>query len=139
MNINRIDAGNYFRGLLLLIRKDGIISESEVELMKRVGKGLGFETRFCEDAIHEILENSFILDEPPRFSTNELAMKFITDSLTLASSDQVIHPAEVNWLRKTAETNAIDPVWFLQELGRTRHRGAPRPPLEVEQLTVTNT
>jgi hypothetical protein len=65
MNISVIDGSSYFKGLLLLIRKDRRITESEVRLVKRVGKALGFESRFCGNAIHEILENSYIADTPP--------------------------------------------------------------------------
>jgi uncharacterized tellurite resistance protein B-like protein len=115
MKISVIDSSNYFRGLLLLIRKDGKITESEIQLMKSIGKALGFERKFCDNAIHEILENKYIVDATPEFSMKELAIKFIKDGLALAFSDNEIHPSEAEWLRSTANKNGIDLTWFRQE------------------------
>jgi hypothetical protein len=98
MKINVIDGSNYFKGLLLLIRKDRNIAESEIQLMKGIGKTLGFEREFCNNAIHEILENKHIVDVTPKFSTKDLAIKFIKDGLALAFSDNEFHPSEEDWL-----------------------------------------
>jgi len=102
MKISPIDAGEYFRGLLLLIGKDRTITEAEKELMKRIGKTLGFEREFCDNAIRDVLENKYIADTPPEFSTNDLAMKFIKDGLAIAFSDNKLHMSEAEWLRSTA-------------------------------------
>ena len=75
MKISVPDASNYLKGLLLLIRKDRKISEEEHELMARVGKNLGFEKNFVENAIHEILDNKYITVIPPEFSSREIAEK----------------------------------------------------------------
>ena len=83
MNISIVDGSNYFKGLLLLIRKDRKVSESEIHLMQRIGKILGFEKEFCDTAITDILENTYIQDEIPLFSTKELAEKFIKDGLSI--------------------------------------------------------
>ena len=84
MKIPLIDRSNYFRGLLLLIRKDRKVENPEIQLMKQIGKTLGFEPAFCENAITSILENKYILDETPIFSTKEIATLFIKDGLYLA-------------------------------------------------------
>jgi hypothetical protein len=131
-----MDGSNYFRGLLLLIRKDRNASHPEIELMKRIGKALGFETEFCNNAIDEILENKFIVDEPPQFSTKELARKFITDGLTLAASDKEIHPSEEQWLKSTVEKNGLQVEWFLQERENATKRKGHYAYLEVDELTV---
>ena len=127
----------YFRGLLILISKDRKISEPEIILMKRIGKALGLEKDFCDNAIREILNNKHILTDTPKFSTNELAKKFIKDGLTLADSDNEIHALEEAWLKSTAEKNGIDEEWFLREVensaGRRRDHDAH---LEVDGLTV---
>ncbi len=135
MTIDMKDASEYFRGLLLLISKDRKIADTETVLMKRIGKALGFEKDFCENAIREILENRFIVDEPPRFSTGELAMKFIKDGLTLAGADDETHHAEVVWLKAAAAKNGIEEEWFRRAQERAVLRGSDHTArLEVDDL-----
>ena len=90
MEISVIDASNYFKGLLLLIRKDHKVTGAENALMARIGKRLGFEKEFCESAVQEILKNRYIEDSPPEFSSRELAMMFVRDGLALAFADSVM-------------------------------------------------
>lgn len=130
------EGSDYFRGLLLLISKDSKISEQETILTKRIGKALGLEKDFCDNAIHEILENEHVSIEPPKFSTNELAKKFIKDGLMLAGSDNEIHAFEETWLKTTAEKNGIDVEWFIREKENTAGRRDYDAHLEVDDLTV---
>jgi hypothetical protein len=133
MKIDVKDGGEYFRGLLLLISKDRKVTEAETVLMMRIGKALGFEREFCENAIREILDNKFIVDEPPRFSTSELARMFIRDGLTLARADEETNHGEVLWLKATAEKNGIGADWFHQEHERAIFRQGDSPTrLEVD-------
>ena len=136
MKISVRDGSNYFKGLLLLIRKDRKIKESEIQLMKHIGKALGFESEFCENAIHEVLENKFIVDNTPEFSTKELAVMFIKDGLAIANSDTEIHLAEEEWLRSTAENNGLDLNWFQSEriIAENRHHLPSK--MEVDNLKV---
>lgn len=137
MTISVRDGSEYFRGLLLLISKDRRISEAETVLMKRIGKALGFDKDFCDNAIQEIIGNRFVVGEPPVFSTRELAMKFIRDGLMLASADDEMHPFEISWLQSVAEKNRLDAEWCRRErelaVGRRRDFDAR---LEVDGLTV---
>lgn len=112
LNINIIDGSNYFKGLLLLIRKDRQVTESEIALMRRIGKSLGFEREFCDQAVRDILDNEYIEDTPPKFSSRALAEKFVKDGLAIACSDQVCHPAEETWLRTVCILNGLDEQWF---------------------------
>jgi len=138
MQIKVLDGSNYFRGLLLLIRKDHMITEPEIELMQRVGKALGFEKEFCNNAIREILENEHISDTPPEFSSADLAKKFIRDGLAFAFSDGPMHPEEEEWLRSTALKNHVDLHWFQNEI--QNQSAVPFSPivLEVDGITVTH-
>ena len=115
MKIPVPDSSNYFKGLLILIRKDNKITESEHVLMIRIGKALGFEETFIEDSIQEILLNKFISETPPVFSSRELAEKFLKDGLVLAASDNEIHPDEEAWLLSVAGINKIEVSWYFQE------------------------
>lgn len=115
------EGSNYFRGLLLLIRKDHKVTDEEIALLMRVGKSLGFAKSFCETAVTDILENRYILDKPPAFSQQEIAKKFITDGLIIGYCDHKIHANEERWLRSVAAENKITNDWFLQEKERVEH------------------
>ena len=137
MKISVPDASNYLKGLLLLIRKDRKISEEEHELMARVGKNLGFEKNFVENAIHEILDNKYITVIPPEFSSREIAEKFLKDGLVLAASDNEIHPEEERWLLSVAARNNIDEAWFLGEKKNLKFRNESVHKLEADTLQVS--
>ncbi|MFZ4622484.1 MAG: hypothetical protein ACOYNS_18110 [Bacteroidota bacterium] len=137
INITVLEASDYFRGLLLLIRKDGVITEHEKLLVNRIGRSLGFEKDFCENAIHEILENEHVPIDPPVFSSIDLAKSFIKDGLLVAEADHEFHGFEEEWLRTTAERNSIDVEWFHREkelvAGRDVHIDDH---LEVDNISV---
>jgi len=112
MNISILDKSLYLKGLLLLISKDKVITESEKKYVMEAGKSLGFEEKFCENAINEILENDHIENTPPKFSNREIAKYFIIDGLTIALSDYDLHAEELKWLSSTASINDISVLEF---------------------------
>lgn len=137
MKISLIDRSNYLRGLLLLIRKDHTISGPEKDVMMRIGKALGFDKEFCERALHEILDNKYIEDEPPGFQLREVAEKFIRDGLTVGLCDhEVLHTHEEEWLRRTAEKNGLDAEWFNVQLRQAVVSESANTDLEVYHLIV---
>ena len=136
MEISVLDGSNYFKGLLLLIRKDRRITESEIVLMERIGKSLGFEREFCSKAIQEILVNNYIEDKPPLFSSKDLACMFIKDGFVLANADNEIHSYEKEWLRSVAKKNGLDSHWFRQESEAAKAHRSPPLRLEVDVLRV---
>ena len=136
MTISPKDASEYFRGLLLLIRKDHKITDAETAVMKRIGRTLGFEREFCDNAIHDILENKHVLDTPPEFSSGELAVRFMKDGLTVAFSDKEVAVFEAEWLKATAEKNGLDMKWFIQQWQKVMNRKEPHDRLEVDDLSV---
>lgn len=136
MNISILDGSNYFKGLLLLIRKDYKITDSEIEVMKRVGKTLGFEKEFYTNAIRDVLENEYIVDTPPEFSSKELAVKFIKDGLSLSFSDNELHSSEEAWLISTAEKNGLDANWFYQERENITNKKERSTIMEVDNLSI---
>lgn len=131
------EASDYFRGLLLLIRKDGMITEQEKKLVNRIGTSLGFEKYFCETAIHEILENEHVSIDPPIFSSKDLARSFIKDGLLIAEADKEFHGFEEEWLHTTAVKNGIDIEWFYREKDLVAGRNIQiEDSLEVDNISV---
>jgi hypothetical protein len=139
MRINIKDGSEYFKGLLLLMRKDRKVSDSEILLVKRLGKRLGFEESFCHNAIMEILENEYIKDAVPEFSSKELAIKFIKDGFTLTLSDKESHPSEVEWLISAAAKNGIKP----NEVNRIKEQitlsSEPTERMEFDDFIIVHT
>ena len=106
--------------------------------MQRVGRSLGFEREFCENAINEILENPHIVDEPPSFSTKDLAAMFVKDGLAIAFADNDLDPEEERWLVSTAERNGLDAAFYRDEREFAEGRKGASPRLEAEDLTMGN-
>lgn len=135
MEISVLDAGNYFKGLLLLIRQDHKITDKETILMRRIGRSLGLEKEFCEEAIRDILENQYITDTPPTFSTQELAKKFIRDGLRIASSAVGVNEPEDRWLSAIVEANGIEAGWYDREKSKPGSADGDTP-FEADGLRV---
>jgi hypothetical protein len=138
MDISVVDASRYFKGLLLLIRKDHKVTDIEYAVMTHIGKRLGFEKDFCDNAIQEILGNRYIEDTPPEFSSRRLAMMFIKDGLTVGFCDHEIDRKEEKWLKSVAERNFIEPSWLADEMEKARARKGVTDHLEVDGITVTH-
>jgi len=130
------DRSLYFKGLLLLIRKDRQTVQAEVDLMMRVCGILGFEKKFCAEAIADILKNPYIVDEPSHFSREEVAACFIRDGLSLAFADKELHAKEEQWLRATADLNGLGMDLFNRELEKARDQGGNPKRLFVEDLIL---
>lgn len=111
-----VDRSNYLRGILILIGIDKVISEEEREIILGIGKTLGFEKKFCETAISELLDNEYILQDVPKFSDIKLAESFIIDGLKVAVSDNELNPSELEFLKLTADANKLNNVWLSETI-----------------------
>jgi hypothetical protein len=107
MGTDILDNSNYFKGLLLLARKDNEVNCKEKEALMAIGKKLGFDKKFCSNAIKEILVNEYIIDKPPKFSKKEIAEKFIKDGIKFALVDNNLHSFELEWLKQVANKNEL--------------------------------
>lgn len=128
-----IDKSNYFKGLLLLVIKDKKVNNEESNLLKKVAKMLGFEKKFYENAIKEILNNEFISQDPPVFSDKKIAECFVIDGLKLAKIDKDLHKSEVEWLEKICKENKIEIDWF-RELLKNSFNGNSK--ISVESIEL---
>jgi hypothetical protein len=136
MKVSLADHGLYYRGLLVLVRRDRKIDEAERDMLMRVGKALGFEETFCAQAIREILENEYIPDEPPHFDNQELARCFLRDGIRLAWADRNIDGSELSFLKSVGALHGIDEPWLEQAIEQiTREEQDPlHVKLEAEGL-----
>lgn len=123
MNNIYLDRSNYLKGLLILIGKDKKIAREERETLMKLSKVLGFDQEFCENAINELLENEYIIEEPPKFSNHEFAKAFFKDGIRLAFADKDMHLYELNWLRSVTARNNLDEKWCVAELENFKNDG----------------
>lgn len=112
MQIEFYEKSTYFKGLLLLIKKDKVIEEAERKLMQKVGKILGFEKEFIKNSIDNLLENQYITDDVPKFTSKIIAESFLLDGLKLSFSDNDFSMEEINYLSEVTKQNGLDSKWF---------------------------
>ena len=123
MKISWVDRSLYFKGLLLLIRKDGKIHNEERTMIVHLGKLLGFEKKFCENALKDILDNKHIIDSPPHFSEPQIARCFIRDGLRLSLADNQMHENEILWLKPVAENHGLGDTWYKDAVKAHSNKG----------------
>lgn len=109
------DESSYLRGLVVLAAVDREITESERKFIMEIGKKLGFEKKFCSEAIEGILQNEYVVQTVPVFSNPNIAEKFLRDCYKLAMIDSKLNFKETSWINDVAINNNILHVEFLQD------------------------
>ena len=112
MKLSLVDRSNYYRGMLVLSRRDRIVDAHERELMIRIGMMLDFEKRFCEASIDDLLNNPHLTREPVTFSDPKIAECFFHDAMQVALVDGDLNPMELRWLRRVAHANGFKDKWI---------------------------
>jgi hypothetical protein len=110
--LSLLNRSNYYKGLLVLVRRDRIIDAREKSLLLQVGKVLDFDKRFCEATIDDLLSNAHITREPVIFSDERIRECFFRDALRLALVDGFLHPMELRWLQSVAHANNQCNQWL---------------------------
>jgi len=113
MTLTMMDRSTYFKALLLLIKRDNIVTDKEKLLMIKIGKTLGFEEIFIQSSINNLLDNEFLTDDVPIFSNRLFAESFILDGLKVAFSDDEFSAEELEHLIEIATKNGIDREWLM--------------------------
>jgi hypothetical protein len=135
MRLSQVEKSHYYKGLLVLLRRDRIVHAREKDLMLQIGEILGFDKRFCESTIDELLSNTNITRDPVFFSDEIIKECFFRDALRLALVDGNFHPSELRWLRKVAHFNGLTDRW-LDALILEVQENNPAPdkaPFEIQQ------
>jgi hypothetical protein len=131
MKIPLITKSNYYKGLLIISRRDGVIDARERDLLIRIGEMLDFDRRFCEATINELLSNPHISRSPIVFFDEAVTECFFRDALRLAYIDGCVHPLELRWLRETACANGRSDQWLENIIQESP--GDPNAPLEIQK------
>lgn len=115
MKFNLIDKSNYFRGLLIVIRKNKTVTESASRTVKRIAAVLDFNRDFVDISLKNLLVNEYIVEEPPKFPDCLIAEIFIKDAINLALSDGILSLLQILWLMNTAQKNNLSKQWVFVE------------------------
>jgi len=116
MSMTLADRSDYFRGLLLLTRKDSVITNEEKAVLLRLGELLQFNREFCEHTIRNLLQNPYFDEKPPFFSNRECAEMFLLDGIKVAFADHNLHKKEYAWIQEIAVKNDISLEWLSDRL-----------------------
>lgn len=133
MPMTLADRSNYYRGLLILIRKDNIITEEEKATLLRLGEILQFNRSFCEDTIRDLLNNPHFDESPPKFSSQAVAEMFLQDGIRVAFADHNLHKAEFKWMQEIADLNGVNAHWFSDQLYAFLDDSREPGPFKLEQ------
>ena len=129
MKMPFLDRSHYYRGLLVLTRKDRLIDSREREMLLHLGRILDFDPRFCEAAIDDLLKNPHLNEEPYRFSDRGIAECFMHDAIRLALVDGHVAPNELTWLKAVARANGLAEEWLEATIRDIReNKGSVGPP-----------
>jgi hypothetical protein len=135
MKLSQKVISHYYKGLLVLLRRDRIIDDREKDLMLQIGEILGFDKRFCEATIDELLSNKNITRDPVVFSDETVKECFLRDAVRLALIDGEIHPSELRWLRMVAQANGLTDPWLdavIREI-REKNPAQDNAPFEIQR------
>ena len=132
---------HYYRGLLVLLRRDRIIDAREKELMLKIGEILDFDRRFCAAAIDDLMSNAHITRDPFIFPDKSVRDCFFRDALRIALIDGNLHPSERRWLQKMAHANGTSRRWLdtlIREFQDKKEVWTPDTPLEIQQCNLNS-
>jgi hypothetical protein len=136
VKLPQIVRSNYYKGLLVLSRRDRVIDPRERSVLIRIGKILDFDRRFCEAAIDDLLSNAHVSRSPVVFSDYLVKECFFRDALLVAHSDGHIHPMELSWLRRTARANGLSDPWLdfiIRDFGDNKETRTQCDSFEIEK------
>ena len=131
MKIIDRDKSTYLKGLLILAKRDKVLSESEERIITDIASRLGFSADFYKYTLQNLIENEFLTEEPVKFSNKKVAQSFIIDGFRLAHSDRHLDERESDWLRETASENEIDVEWFNKKLEEVKCNSLQSPLNEI--------
>lgn len=106
-----IDKSNYLRGLLVLIARDNVVQDHEINTFMEEGSQMGYERDFLRSSINTLLKNKHIKSDPPRFHNPGFAIKLIESGIEIINKDNLTHPMKVNFLHQVAACNGIQDIW----------------------------
>lgn len=133
MNIPIIDRSNYLKGLFIVAKLDGSLTQYEKDFLKKISEQLGFSKDFYEETVRNLMRNKYIKDEKIKFSSKEIALSFIEDALNIATSDGSLAEPEKKWFTEMAELNGIEIEELNKKINQVKINHKPQ---KIELLSI---
>jgi len=89
---------SYFEGVLLLQLKKNERQELKAEYIKRFIRILQFDAEFYDFTSSNNISNLSAIDDPPDFSSHDVAKIFIKDCIRTTFGKRIIISHELAWL-----------------------------------------
>ena len=116
MTISPRDRINYFKGILHLNIGKSDSQKLEEKDIRNWIEILQFDPEFFEFAIKNFVNNVAVFEDPPVFSSKEVAKVFVRDGIRIAFKRKEFEAAEFEWLHQVLKKNQIEEQWFLREV-----------------------
>jgi hypothetical protein len=136
MELTQLDKSSYLKGLLIVAKKDELLTDFEKRFLKNIASKLGFASDFYESTIRSLLSNRYIPDNPIKFSKKKIAESFITDGIQLALKDNKLSDKEIEWLKLTASENELDDDWFTNNVTKLKENMSLLPATEFALYSI---
>lgn len=136
MKIIDRDKSSYLKGLLILAKRDNVLTESEEQIIIDIARRLGFSSDFYEYTLKNLISNDYLTEEPVQFSDKRVAISFIVDGIRLANSDSHPDEREISWLRDTLNKNKLNIEWFNKRLEDDKYKPMHSPSNEFAIYTI---
>ena len=88
------DIGLYLQSLLQVMAVDGHLHEKQQQRIRAYGERVGFEQRYVEKTMVDVLNNKYMPSTPPKFNSSITAREFLRNAIELAICDGQLHPRE---------------------------------------------
>ena len=110
------DRISYFKGVLFLHLKNIERPELEEEYIKKFLHVLQFDPEFYNFTRTDIITNLSAIEDPPEFSSQDMAKIFIKDCIRITFGKRIINPPELAWLQQVVKKNLLEDDWFANEI-----------------------
>jgi hypothetical protein len=100
----------------LLAQEQKRDNKLEQDDIRKIAEILRFDSLFYDFTLNRVINYLQLMDEPPLFSSKQVAKIFVKDSLKIAADKEFLIPKVVHWLLQVVIHNKLNSEWFFEEI-----------------------
>ena len=116
MTLSPRDRINYFKGILHLNFGKSDAHKLEEKDIRNWVDILQFDPEFFEFAVKNFVNNEVVFEDPPVFTSKEIARIFLRDCIRIAFRRKNFDHEEFDWIYQVLKKNRLEEQWFLKEM-----------------------